>query len=190
MRRQDRGRRIAKNEAGSMTALASISKANGVRWYLVRTIRHREIEASEAIGALELETYLPHEIHFARRGRRLIRVRAPLFRQYLFARFDLERDAWQQLRRVHWVDGIVSANERPLRVPDWEIDALRRGEQVGAFDQTVLPRGCRVRVLTGPFAGMIGEVSRATPRRRVEILFAILGQTAFVKIDRLHLAKI
>lgn len=160
---------------------------NGAQWYLLRTLRHREREAAAAI---DLETFIPHEVHFSLRGRKLIRIRAPLFRQYVFVRFDIERDNWQRIRRVYWIEGIVSANEKPLRVPYREIQILRAGEQVGAFDATILPRGCRVRVLNGPFAGLIGEVRRASADRRIEILFAIMGASVRAQVDRLHVAKI
>jgi transcriptional antiterminator RfaH len=156
----------------------------------VRTLRHREAEAQAAIGELNFESYLPHEIHFARRGRRLVRVKAPLFRQYLFCRFDLDRHPWQRLRRVYWIDGIVSANEIPLRVPDRQVEIIRTAEQIGIYDNTVLPRASRVRVLNGPLAGLVGEVRRATPRRRIEILFEILGRETTIRIDRLQLCKI
>lgn len=173
-----------------MTALAPISFPLGARWYLVRTVRHRELEAHRAIGDLELESYLPHETHFARRGRRLIRVRAPLFRQYLFCRFDVDRHDWQRVRKIYWVDGIISAQEIPLYVPDRQVEIIRLAEQVGVYDNTILPRAARVRVLSGPLAGLVGEVRRATPRRRVEILFEILGRQTTIRIDRLQLCKI
>ena len=94
----------------------------GPRWHLVRTVRHHEDDAQKAIIALGLETYLPREQRLARYGRKLVPVSRPLFRQYLFTRFDLDCDPWGSIRRAHFVAGLISVNEVPVRVPDQQLD--------------------------------------------------------------------
>jgi len=172
----------------------STSSPIGARWYVVRTARFKERQSAEAIAALAITTYLPCETHWTMGGGKRGRVTAPLFRQYLFTKFDLEQDDWVRIRYTRFVDDILCSNEIPLRVPDREIEAIRTAEAAGAYDLTrrhplddpVFPIGSKARVLAGPFAGMIGEVRRATPRRRVEILFSMLGR---VRIDRINLAR-
>ena len=113
-----------------------------------------------------------------------------MFRQYLFTRFDVERDPWHHVRRLYWVDTIVSANEVPLRVPDRQVEAIRLAEQAGAYDATILPKGTRVRILEGPFAGFLAEVRRASPRRRGELLLEFLGHQARIRVDRMSSVKV
>jgi transcriptional antiterminator NusG len=167
----------------------------GPRWYLVRTLRHDECNAQKAIVGLGVETYLPMESHWAKHGRKIKRVTLPLFRQYLFTRFDLERDDWGQIRRAHFVDRIISVDEIPVRVPDQQLEIIRLAEAAGAYDRTIrrpeppdgFDVGTKVRIRAGPFAGLIAEIRRASPGRRVEILFAILGRETRIRLDKMNL---
>jgi transcriptional antiterminator RfaH len=168
-----------------------------LRWYLVRTERHRERAAAEAIGELALETYLPIETHFARHGRKVRTVSAPLFRGYLFTRFDLERDDWPQIRRAHGVVDLICSNEVPLRVPERELEVIRTAEGAGLYDTTrqpvapdPFPRGAKVRITGGPFEGRLATVARLAPQRRIEILFEMLNRGVRLQIERMHLERI
>jgi transcription antitermination factor NusG len=135
---------------------------------------------------------LPRESHWAKRGRKIVRVTGPLFRQYLFTRFDFDRDPWHCVRRAHFVDRLISVNEIPVRVPDQQLDIIRQAEMAGVYDRTIrrpgpphgFDVGAKVRIIAGPFVGLVAEIRRASPRRRVEILFAILGRETRIKIDK------
>jgi len=172
----------------------AVIPASGERWFVVRTQRFKERQAAEAIAALAITTYLPCETHWTMGDGKRWSVTAPLFRQYLFTKFDLEQDNWARIRYTRFVNHIICSNEIPLRVPDREIEAIRTAEASGAYDltrrhpldDTAFPIGSKARVLAGPFAGMIGEVRRASPKRRVEILLSMLGR---VRIDRINLAR-
>ena len=173
-----------------------LSHPLGRRWYLVHTERNKEIHAFNAISAIELDCYCPKETHFARHGRRLERVTLPLFRGYLFARFDVDRDPWPDINRSPAVKEIVSANEIPLRVPDRQVELISEAEQAGLYDATnkdeaePFPPGAPVRIVDGPFLGRLATVHKLRPQQRIEVLFDILGQGVRLTVERYRLALI
>jgi transcriptional antiterminator RfaH len=168
---------------------------SGRRWYVVQTARYREQITSRAINGLKFETYLPCETKWHRRKRRAIRY--PLFPRYLFAHFDVGNDQWWQIERIGFVARIVrNASGKPRSVRDHEIEALRQAERLGFYDHTrrvapeerAIPIGSKVRIMTGPFVGLVAEVRRASPRRRIEILFSMLGRQTVAQVERKHLS--
>src|SRR5262249_13185010 len=167
-------------------------------WYVARARRNMEKYAAEAIEELDIATYVPLLIYRNAKG---VRRSAPVFRPYLFVNLDLGDPNWKRVRYAKHVEAVISHNQRPVRVPDQDINIIRIAEIAGVYDLTrcqetmadggdrllILDVGKVVRVINGPFAGLIGEVRRATPRRRVEILFAMLGT---IRIDRANLEPV
>lgn len=161
--------------------------------YLVRTLRFNEARAAAVITSLGFETFLPLQRRW--NSRRTAILKRPLFPQYLFTSFDLERDEWGSIGRARYVDRIMrSATGIPVRIPDRQINVIRQAErhgeydlaQAGAIATKSFEYGTKVRILTGPFAGLIAEVQRAPPRRRVEILFEILGARVQIELEHLE----
>jgi transcription antitermination factor NusG len=159
-------------------------------------VRHHEADALQAIERLAVEAYLPVEVRWARRGRRR-RIVRPLFGSYLFARFDRARDEWWRIPRLAFVDRVICANGAPAWIPDRQIDVVRMAEATGVYDLTrrhaldidpEFPAGSKVRIIGGPFIGLIAEVRRATPKRRVEILFSMLGRQTIAQVERAMVA--
>lgn len=129
------------------------------------------------------ETFVPVEQRtIVRRGRKQVQT-VPLFGSYVFVRFDREADDWgilngDDIEGVHFI--IQDTFNIPIRVPDKEIDRLRRAELAGAFDLTkpcsIFQEGDDVEIREGPFAGLIAKVRSAHPHKRVKLLLEGLGR--------------
>lgn len=154
----------------------------GVRW------DGRDFPAARAIEQLSFETYVPRATRkIIHRGRRIVRV-SSLLGCYIFVRFDRERDDWGVIRRpeefgkggIDGVHGIIrDIFGNPCRVPDIQVDRLRRAEEAGAFDftrQSAFSPGDTVRITEGPFAGFIAKVRSASPQKRVRLILGNLGE--------------
>ena len=98
---------------------------------------------------------------------------------------------------VHIVDGrfyparytpgvvrLLMAGECPARMPEREIDGLRRREVKGyIWLPPKIPRiGARLRIVTGPFAGHLALFEGMAGADRLRVLFDFLGSTVRVEL--------
>jgi transcriptional antiterminator RfaH len=150
-------------------------------WYVVSTKPRREDYAAVQLAQRALDVYLPR-IALVRRAERLVR---PLFPGYLFARLVLPHDA----ARVVWTPGVrrlVTFEGEAPAVPETALDFLRAQADAGGVippRPRVLPVGRRVRVTSGPFAGLVGIIENPPDARgRVSVLMDILRQQTRVSI--------
>lgn len=140
------------------------------------------------------ETFVPLERRTVIRNRKKHELVSPLFGSYVFTRFDREADAWgvlnsDDIKGVHFV--MRNPFNLPIRVPDRDIERLRRAEAAGAFDLTkpraAFNEGDKVEIQEGPFAGLIAKVRSAHPKKRVKLLLDGLGR---LEIEAEYLAKV
>ena len=171
----------------------------GAAWHVVMTNIKCEFRAKMGLAARGFPVYLPVEKRIVRHARRKEKRVFPLFRRYLFVAFDIERDEWYE--PIRSTDGVADllcyprlpatrnadAQWIPLRVPDAEIEALRRKETTGEFDYTnpacAFSPGEKVRVAHGALAGFNAIVHATPPNKRVELLLDLLGRKTVVKLD-------
>ena len=88
---------------------------------------------------------------------------------------------------------MVGDGQQPIAVPDGLVDAIReRVEPLGFVRVGLnLPAGSRVRVKSGPFAGLEGIFERPTSRRdRVRVLLEILGSPRPLEIEIFDLERV
>ena len=147
--------------------------------------------AERSIEELGFECFVPRETRkIKRRGRRGEQVN-PVLGAYIFVRFDRERDDWHAIRHIPGIHGILSSLDIPIRVADGVVQYFQRCEAAGVFDFTK-PRsafkdGDDVEIKEGPFAGLIGKVRSASPKKRIRVLLDGLGK---LDIDPGFLAKV
>lgn len=141
-------------------------------WYAIRTHSRQEFRAEHNLQAGGIEVFLPRTS--ARRschGRRLAEI-APLFPQYLFARFEPEA----RLHDVTFTRGV----QAPVRVGaelavigDVAIEFLKsrvRPDGLIRIGELLQP-GEKVIIEDGPFAALVGVVERCfSERERVIVL--------------------
>jgi transcriptional antiterminator RfaH len=148
-------------------------------------------DAEHEIIELGFETFAPAERRYRKaRGRKTVSV-LPLFANYIFVRFDREKDSWENILSLDAVQDILMVADLPVRIPDGLITTLRRGEEAGAFDYVrttpAFKIGQSVQVKEGPFTGLIGKIKAAKAHKRVKILLDSLGS---VDIDACFLERI
>ena len=103
------------------------SMSGGPRWYVVAT-KHRQCHAAMlAVQGLGFPAFLPWVLCPMPKGARELR---PMFGNYLFARFDADRDAWGALTRLLCVPDrpvlCLAGQATPAPIADRVIDALHR----------------------------------------------------------------
>ena len=160
--------------------------AAGERWYVVHALPHGEERAQARLGAQGFRTFLPRYLKTVRHARRLRTVRAPFFPRYLFVALDLTRDRWRCVNSTGGVASLVMGDAFPLAAPPGVVEGLAAACGAGALVEPDhgLAVGDRVRMLGGPFAGLVGEMVRLDGPRRVQVLLALMGAAVAVSVER------
>jgi transcriptional antiterminator RfaH len=162
----------------------------GERWYVVHTLAHREPKAKLQLEAQGFRTFLPRQRKTIRHARRLITVSAAFFPRYLFISLDLARDRWRSVNGTFGVSRLITGEDFPLPVPRGVVEALLEISEPDGCVQLCgsLKPGQTVRVTTGPFASLLGEIARIDAGGRVQVLLTLLGGPVPVRIGRDALA--
>lgn len=163
---------------------------NELAWYVVQSNVRKESFVRDRIEELGREAFLPL-LSERRRGRRRATT-GPFFPGYLFARLS-ECDG--DLARVRWLHGVrrvLGDGDRPRPVHDGIVDTIRiRADATGRVRfGGRLRRGDRVKILDGPFAGLIGVLERPPhgPEQRILVLLELFQRVTRVQlgVDEVH----
>ena len=153
------------------------------KWYAAYTSANHEKRVAAELRRRSTECYLPLYESMRRWKDRRVRLELPLFPGYVFVRLAL-RDRLQVLQ-VPGVARLVGFDGHPVAVPNEDIEAIRSRL---AGDHPLLPhryleRGQRVRVLSGPLAGLTGVVVRQKKQTRLVISFDLLMRSVAVELN-------
>ena len=159
--------------------------ASAERWYCVHTHPRKEILAAENLRQQSYHCFLPTFQRTIRHARQVRRIKAAFFPRYLFIRLDLDIDGWRPIRSTFGVRGLIMERDRPKPVPSGIVEALYEVADVAGFvdfrDDVVV--GDDVRLLSGPFANLVGKLKDLDERGRVAILLNVLGGERVVYAD-------
>jgi transcriptional antiterminator RfaH len=170
-------------------AFASIDQTSSGSegWFCVRTHpKHEHIAAAQLRIEPDIEVFLPR-IRYRRSTRcGLAWVTEALFKDYVFARFDLGI-ALRRVQSSRAVRGVVHFGHRWPTVPDAAIAELQKamgGEDMRVVEDTLQP-GDTVQIASGAMHGLQAVVTRVMPaKQRVAVLLDFLGRQTAVELDR------
>jgi transcription elongation factor/antiterminator RfaH len=161
-------------------------------WYTLYSKPHAEYQVARALSRRGIETYLP-EIDAVKE--RQGRTQKPFFPCYLFMRADLEQVGLSQIAWTPGLRRIVAFDERPSRLPDRVIEAIRSKLEginaAGGWERPPFEPGETVRITDGPFKDLLAIFEGpCSPARRVQVLLTFLGQAsrAHVAVEDLEKA--
>jgi transcription antitermination factor NusG len=152
-------------------------------WYAVQTRSRQEKVASKFMAARGLEVYLPVYRVRHRWSDRVKVVELPLFRGYLFCRFDP-----QEMVPVLSAPGVVKVvgfGREPAPVPEEEIRAVRRMVTNGlvASPCPYLREGMKVRIRSGPLAGLEGQLRKIKSRYCLVVSVHLLQRSVAAEVN-------
>jgi transcription elongation factor/antiterminator RfaH len=156
------------------------------RWFLAHTQPKGEWKANLHLGAQGFRTYLPQIEKTVRHARQLRTVQTPLFPRYLFVILDLERDRWLSVRSTVGVSRLYTTQDgRPVPVPSGIVESLigRSDGELTRLDAGLVA-GQQVRILSGPFADLVGTLERLDGAGRVKVLLEMMGTAVPVILRR------
>jgi transcription antitermination factor NusG len=151
------------------------------KWYAAYTSANQEKRVAHELGRRAVECYLPLYGSVRRWKDRRVRLELPLFPGYVFVR--VARCERLRVLQIPGVARLVGFDGHPAPVPNEDIEAIRT---CLSGDRALLPHpyleGQRVRVLSGPLAGLTGVVVRQKKQARLVISFDLLMRSVAVEI--------
>jgi transcription antitermination factor NusG len=151
-------------------------------WYAAYTLPRHEKAVAEQLGLRQVETYLPLYLSARRWAERRALVQMPLFPGYVFVRMS----AGARIRVLEHpsVLRLVTFNGRPAPLPHGEIERLRVALELGKAEPfPYLIPGKRVRVRSGPLAGLEGTILRRKGRMRLVICVEAIQRSIIFDLD-------
>lgn len=114
-----------------------------------------------------------------------------LFPGYIFVSFDPEDPDARVIRSTRGISRLVGTARGPSSLPSGFVPALHaRCDGNGLIiSEQELPIAIEVRVIAGPFAGLVGRILSAAPGERVQVLLTLLSAERAVGLDRDTLAR-
>jgi transcription antitermination factor NusG len=178
---------LATTETGLFSqAVATAATEQGeLAWFAAYTCANQEKRVVPHFEARAVEHFLPLYSSVRRWKDRNVQLELPLFPGYVFVRIALG------LRlRVVEVPGVVCLvgfNGKPYPLPDSEIESLRKAignaSRIEPHPYTNLSVGSRVRIKSGPLAGVEGKLVRKKNVCRVVLSLDLIARSAAVEID-------
>jgi len=154
-----------------------------MRWFAVYTSSRHEKSAANHFADRKIETFLPlYRKTYRWPKRSAVTLELPLFPNYLFVHISLERRI--AVLSVPGVLAIVGRGPAPAALPDEEIESLRDGLALKAFEPyPYLVAGERVRIRSGVMEGMEGILVRRKNDLRVILTLQLIQRSVAVEVD-------
>lgn len=152
-------------------------------WYAIHTRHQHEKAVALALAYKGFESFLPLYSAQRRWKDRTRHLQLPLFPCYLFLHGSLDRR--REIIETSGVCDLVPSTERPVPVPQSEIDSVYRvlEQRLAAEPHQFLQQGDWVRVKSGALQGVEGILVRWKNLCRLVLCVELLQQAVSVEVD-------
>lgn len=149
------------------------------KWYAVWTRSRHEFVAAIEIEQKGFSIFLPTVERLSRRKDRRKVITAPLFPGYLFVKTEMNVENYIQIARSVGVANVVGYHMGHAEaVKDEEIQSIQilLEGKVPIEKHVYIPAGSSVRVLSGPFKGVVGIVLEHRGKRKLVVQVDLMRQ--------------
>ncbi|RWO61387.1 MAG: transcription antiterminator NusG [Mesorhizobium sp.] len=162
------------------------------RWYAASVFPGKEDVAERHLRIQGFRPFIPRCERTIRHARRVETRPAAYFPGYMFIALDVALQRWRSVNGTFGVRSLIMQGERPLPVPSGLVERfIALTDKDGLLDFSGgLTAGASVRILSGPFAEMIGRLDRLDPAGRARVLVAIMNGEIPVDLDSRELVAI
>ena len=156
-------------------------------WRVLWTQSHCEQLVHDQLIGRGYEAFLPKINVWSRRAGRRHLVRRPMFPGYLFLRHALDKRAYIEVRKARGLVAVLGETwERLAEVPDSEIASVLALSQsdLPSMPYPFLREGMRVRIASGPLAGVEGILEHRKADKGFLVLSVdLLSRSVAVEVD-------
>ena len=159
-------------------------------WFALYTKPKHEFQAGIYLDSIELEYYLPTITTLKKWSDRKKKVTEPLFKGYIFVHCN-EIERYEALQHDSIIS-TVSFSGKPARIPDWQIDNLKKmlDEKREVFVGDMFYEGTKVKIVDGPFSGVEGIVVQSDEKGKMfGITIDLLRRSVLVRLPKESIIK-
>lgn len=160
------------------------NRPNGKAWFALYTKSRSEFKAAEQIESVGVDFYLPVITKIKQWSDRKKKISEPLIRGYIFIFAD-EKERLLSLEQPSVVR-CVSERGKPARIPEWQIDNLKRmlsSESELLVKEGLIP-GAKVKIKDGPFEGVIGTLQEIDNQKTIAVSIDLLNRSVIAYLPR------
>jgi transcription antitermination factor NusG len=177
---------VSSNVRGSMNAVEFkwVEEMDAAPWLVLRTRSRHESVVESVLEQRGVSAYLPRQTLTRRSKQKRGQTSLPLFSGYIFVRPRV--DQYEGMRYIRGSCGFVLAAGRPASLPEEEVMAVKKLVDSG-LDLTIEPNlvpGRRVNIVSGPFAGVQGELIHLKNQASLVVNVQLVGSSVRVEVDR------
>jgi len=152
-------------------------------WYVVATKPRQERVAKDNLERQGFTTYLPTITQNKRRRGAWVHVTEPLFPGYLFVFLAMGEDDSAPIRSTIGCIGLVRFGAVYAPLPAAFIENLEVLAQENTLPRALFKSGDKVKLISGPFAGLEAVYDMAKGEDRARVLLEVLGRVQRLTVD-------
>jgi len=154
-------------------------------WYVLHTKSKFENVVYQGLTKKKKEVFLPTIRKRSRRQDRRLYLQQPLFPGYLFVKISVSPAERLDVLKTAGVVNLIGNRDMPIPVKAEIIESLKiivlANEQVETVN--CLSEGDAVRVVSGPFAGVLGIFVKYQSAERVVVNIDAMGRAASINVS-------
>ncbi|MFI5411076.1 transcriptional activator RfaH [Kaistia sp. UC242_56] len=157
---------------------------NGRRWYVAASQPGREDVAQLHLSRQGFISWLPRQRRMVRHARKTVEKSVAFFPGYVFVALDLETERWRPINATVGVRSLVMQAGRPMACPAGLVESMQLLSDASGLinENPLLTEGGAVRVLVGPFAEMVGTLTRLEGAGRVRVLLDLMHSRVAIQM--------
>ncbi|WP_250847105.1 transcription termination/antitermination protein NusG [Aquisphaera insulae] len=170
------------DEPESKSGRSRTSPECGITWWCLHTRSRQEKAVARDLLKHGIAYYLPQVVreHWTPQGRK-VRSIIPLFPGYLFM-YGSQEDRLASLRGGRLI-AALAVGDQPALEHDLRQVRIMIASGLGIQPEPAAPAGARIRIASGPLAGIEGTVLRQASRERLVAIVRFLGRGASVDLE-------
>lgn len=157
---------------------------NNKKWFALYTKPRHEFKAALQLETEDINYYLPVITRLKQWSDRKKKITEPLLRGYIFIFAD-EKERYISLQQLSIVRCIFD-HGRPAVIPEWQIENLKKflDKKTNVIVHSGIVLGTKVKILDGPFAGVIGVVKQEVKGKTIAVNIDLLNRSVLTKISK------
>ena len=170
------------------------------QWYVVNTYSGHENKVKEKLemraSSMDMEDYIlrvvvPETKEIDAKGKEKI---TKLFPGYILVEMVMTDEAWFIVRNTPGVTGFIGSSgkgAKPFPLTPMEVDKILSSMGMSRLDaKTELKEGENVKVISGPFEGMMGTIKSVDiDNAKLEVSIDLFGQETTVELNFSEISK-
>ena len=164
--------------------LRNIVESNEKDWFALYTKSRSEFKAAEQLQAIGVHHYLPVVVKWKKWSDRKKKILEPILKGYIFILAN-ERERKLSLEQFSVVRCVFD-NGRPAKIPEWQIENLKKmlSEESDFLIQDGLIPGVKVKIREGPFEGIIGVVHESDNGKTIAVSIDLLRRSVIAHLPK------